>query len=340
MKYEYYKTILSSIKFENSFYSLSRFDGQDWGIKVPMLEGMSMFHLVTEGESVLELENQSYFLTKGDLVFLPRACEHTLKGHDAALSVELFSLPYEKIGQCVEAYDSSSHGFSSSSLMCGVVTIIDPVVKNFLEDMPELFIVKNESTIFGNVTLNLFEQFSKEIIDRQVGVEIIASRLADILVIQCVQSWIKSCDSLKIGKISSSIDSRVNCAIKLIHERPGHSWTIEQLGKEVGMSRTAFSARFKEVLGLSVHNYITIWRMKVAYDKIVECGALNIDQIESLGYNSESAFRRAFKRTFGKSIKEVKQSKLVPFDQLVLQKHLPAHRVSSNTKLAFKDQKV
>lgn len=90
-----------------------------------------------------------------------------------------------------------------------------------------------------------------------------------------------------------------------IHQHPEIPWTVERLGKEAGMSRTAFSTRFSELLNDTLMNYLTSWRMNLAEQKIRNGEKVDADFIEGLGYQSESSFRRAFKKLKGYTLSDI-----------------------------------
>ena len=103
----------------------------------------------------------------------------------------------------------------------------------------------------------------------------------------------------RVGWLFALSDKQMSAAIALMHDEPALDWTVEELGKRVGMSRSTFALRFKETVGVSPMEYLTRWRMLLAGDRMSNTSD-SISQIaQSLGYESASAFTKAFKKTMG-----------------------------------------
>jgi AraC-like DNA-binding protein len=135
--------------------------------------------------------------------------------------------------------------------------------------------------------------------ERRPGGETVITRLADILVIQAIRSWIASDPAAQTGWLGALQDKQIGHAIALVHREPARPWTIESLAIEVAMSRSAFAARFTELVGEPVMHYVARWRMHVALTWLKEEGTAVSEMASRLGYESEAAFSRAFKRSFG-----------------------------------------
>lgn len=131
------------------------------------------------------------------------------------------------------------------------------------------------------------------------GGETIITRLADIIVIQAIRSWIDSAPESNQGWLAALRDGSVGPAIVAIHREPKRDWTVASLAKEVCMSRSGFSVRFTDLVGESAMNYLTQWRMQLARTQLIETSEPLSAIAVSVGYQSEAAFGRAFKRVLG-----------------------------------------
>jgi AraC-like DNA-binding protein len=127
----------------------------------------------------------------------------------------------------------------------------------------------------------------------------VITRLGDILVIQAIRSWIESDPAAQTGWLGALQDRQIGRAITLIHRDPARVWTVESLADELAMSRSAFAARFTELVGEPVMRYVARWRMHLALSALKEEGATVGELADRLGYRSEAAFSRAFKRIIG-----------------------------------------
>jgi AraC-like DNA-binding protein len=123
--------------------------------------------------------------------------------------------------------------------------------------------------------------------------------LADILIIQAIRTWIDSAPEANQGWLAALRDDHVGRALAAIHREPAKDWTVASLAKEVGMSRSGFSARFTNLVGESAMRYLTMWRMQLARMQLQETSDTLAVLADRFGYQSEAAFSRAFKRMFG-----------------------------------------
>jgi len=120
-----------------------------------------------------------------------------------------------------------------------------------------------------------------------------------VLVIQAIRSWIKTDPAAQTGWLGALQDRQIGRAISLIHRDPARAWTVASLARELAMSRSAFAARFTELVDKPAMQYVTRWRMLVAVDALREDDATVAELASRLGYRSEAAFARAFKRVIG-----------------------------------------
>ena len=126
----------------------------------------------------------------------------------------------------------------------------------------------------------------------------IIDRLSDILFIEAIRTYMQLNDNDQ-GYIAALKDPRLSKALTSFHKQSAKSWTVQTLSEEAGMSRSAFADKFKQMLDMSPMEYVMGWRMQQAYDALAS-GNKSVMQIaEDCGYQSEAAFRKAFKKQFG-----------------------------------------
>jgi len=135
----------------------------------------------------------------------------------------------------------------------------------------------------------------------RAGGETVITRLADILVIQAIRSWIATDAQAQTGWLRALRDKQIGRAIALIHRDPARDWTLPSLASAVGMSRSAFAARFTELVGEPAMQYLLRWKMHAALRWLRESDTPLSQLASRLGYESEAAFSRAFKRLMGVS---------------------------------------
>jgi AraC-like DNA-binding protein len=143
------------------------------------------------------------------------------------------------------------------------------------------------------------ERMREELRDPQPGGSLIAQQLAYMMLIQALRLHLADAANAGRGWLSALSDKHMSIAIACIHNDPGHSWTLHSLAERVGMSRSVFALRFRETVGATPMEYLTRWRMLLAADRLKSSsdGLCAIGQ--SLGYESESAFGKAFRRVMG-----------------------------------------
>ena len=134
------------------------------------------------------------------------------------------------------------------------------------------------------------------------------TRLADVLVIQAIRAWIETDPEARTGWLGAMRDPQIGLALASIHAEPARAWTLAALAREVAMSRSAFAGRFTELVGEPPMQYTTRLRMQLAVSALRDDGATVAELAERLGYRSQAAFGRAFKREVGVAPGAIKRS--------------------------------
>src|SRR5690606_19444051 len=129
-----------------------------------------------------------------------------------------------------------------------------------------------------------------------LGSEVVMSKLSELLLIDAIQRYAGSLPDGQKGWLAGLRDPFVSRGLALLHERVSHPWTVDELGREVGLSRSALGARFVDVLGLPPMQYLTNWRIHVAAHELVSSSKSILQVALEVGYDSEASFSRAFRR--------------------------------------------
>ena len=297
-----YDEVLHYLKLNSIYYSRSSLGGQNWGVDVPAYEHTSMFHIVTSGSCIVEIRDQIIQLKKGDVIFISRACGHCVKGYDGAEVQNLLDLPVKKISDFYETLDLNENETEKTIILCGVVKISHPAGEKLIEEMPDVIRVEKNQHLFGHIMDDIVDLMFREAEGEFLGGETVITRLADVLMIQAIRYWVEHAEEFNGKWLHALKDEKIGKALARIHTKPEVNWTIESLGREVGMSRTAFANKFKNLVGDTVLDYLTRWRINLAAMRIKNGERVDLDFVESLGYQSESAFRRTFKKVMGVNI--------------------------------------
>jgi AraC-like DNA-binding protein len=272
-----------------------------WGVDLPPFEGCMMFHIVTEGHCWLEVEGEApRLLQQGSLTLVPHGNGHCIRSGPEESAVPLFEIPVERVS---DRYEIMRHGGAGelTHLTCGVVRFDHVAGRQLVTLLPGVLQVDSMADDQDGWLQSTLRFIAREAKELRPGGETVITHLADILIIQAIRSWIDSASGQDRGWLAALRDAHIGTALAAIHRSPEKDWNVALLAKEVGMSRSGFSARFTELVGESAMRYITGWRMQLARAQLQETSDSLAVIADRLGYQSEAAFCRAFKREFGVS---------------------------------------
>jgi AraC-like DNA-binding protein len=291
---------LHFLRMSGVFYSRSEFTAP-WGLALPPFPNCMMLHVLVSGPCWIEVEGTEHRqLHPGDLALVPHGQGHRLLSEPGTPTVKLFDVPREQVGDRFELLRQGGGG-THTSLVCGVVHFDHPAAHHLLALLPRLIRVEAWSGPEMEWIQSTLRFMAAEARQIRPGGEAVITRLADILVIQAIRSWIAQDPAAQTGWLGALRDEQIGHAITLIERDPARAWTLASLAAEVAMSRSAFAARFRELVGEPVMQYVTRWRMHVALIWLREEDAPIVELAARLGYQSEAAFSRAFKRVVGAS---------------------------------------
>jgi len=186
----------------------------------------------------------------------------------------------------------------SSRFVCGYIGCDARPFNPILGALPRMMHVKR-STVGGQLTHDLIRMALHETEAPRAGGETILSKLSELMFLQAVRQFIDTLPPESTGWLAALRDRHVGAALRLMHARPGEAWTLDALAREVGQSRSVFSERFAEVMGVPAMTYLSNWRLQVAAN-LLERQSMSIAQAAAeVGYESEAAFNRAFKKQVG-----------------------------------------
>ncbi len=289
---------LYSLRLNGLVYANSELTAP-WGVDMPPMQGRMMFHIVTRGGCWLRLPGQQeVFLQPGDLALLPRGEGHFIVSDKQVECEPFFDIPVSKFSERFEIMRYGGGG-EQTLLTCGVLGFDHLAGKKLIEQLPPLIHMQSEAGQLPASMQALIELMAEEASTLGAGGETVIAHLADIIVIKAIRYWIENSPEANKGWLGALKDPKIGKALAAMHSHPESLWTVERLAAQAGMSRSGFSARFTEVIGSSAKQYLTEWRMNLARMKIMQSPVSLIELAEELGYTSEAAFSRAYKRVFG-----------------------------------------
>ena len=239
--------------------------------------GTAWFHLVDQGCCWLTLQGAAPVrLEPGDLVVLPRGTAHVLTP--------------------VEDADGQVPADGFTTMRCGEFHFESTTGNPVMAGLPDLMHVRGVDS--GNAYRRLAELLVTEAGQQGFGTQAVVDKLADALFVMALRQYLSGA-TLRRGLFAALADPRLQRALEAIHRHPGKDWTVASLADEARLSRTAFAERFAEVLEQTPYQYLTRWRMTQAL-RLLRDVRLSVAHVaERLGYQTEAAFRRSFKRVHG-----------------------------------------
>ena len=246
--------------------------------------GNTSFHMVTKGDCRLDVPGElNTVLNLGDLVLFPREIPHSMQpvGEEAGL---------EKIIPLDQA-----ESIPGTGLLCGQACFNHSGSFHLLDALPSVFIVRySENNEWSCLLIKLIVS---ESLNPTTASATILNRLSELIFIYAIRQHITD-DQKTTGILAIYSHQRLNKAINAIHAAPEKEWTLEDLAKISSMSRTAFVETFRNISGWTPIKYLTWWRMQLAWSKLTD-GNSSAEVAAQIGYKSEAAFSRAFKKHFG-----------------------------------------
>lgn len=293
--------VLHTLRMRSTFYCHAEL-GEPWALEMPAVADSISFHVVTSGTCWLRLpEADPVELRAGDLVLVPHGLGHVLASAASVGSgprVDL--LPQHYVTEQYSVLHHGGHG-RAAQLICGVVSFDDPAARELMRALPPVIFVGGDTVSAASSIRDTLRLMAGELSRPQPGGEAVATRLADILVVQAIRAWIDSDLDTDAGWLHALQDERIGRVLHAIHDEPGREWTLERLAQVAMMSRSSFSTRFAELVGEAPIAYLTRWRMNIAHTRLRDENTTAARLATELGYQSEAAFNRAFTRIIGRT---------------------------------------
>tara|TARA_R110000823_G_scaffold139607_8_gene269593 strand:- start:20819 stop:21817 length:999 start_codon:yes stop_codon:yes gene_type:complete len=272
----------------------------------PNAKHLIEYHIVTEGTiwaQVVDAEAEPVRLEAGCVILFPHGNAHTLStqpGMRAPSNLALFehregqTLPYRVVA-------TASNSAQRVRLVCGFLASDMLPFNPLIQALPHCIHIAGAYTSENGWLKTLIEAIVRESADNRVGGGSILSKLSELIFIEVIRRYVESRGSMQTGWFEALADPIAGEAIRRFHAEPSRAWSLEVLAREVGTSRTILVQRFKHTMAVPPMTYLARWRMQVAAG-LLAGGSFRLARIaEEVGYDSEAAFSRAFKRFTGTS---------------------------------------
>ncbi|GAA1752482.1 AraC family transcriptional regulator [Agromyces humatus] len=277
-----------------------------WGVEFPDLDGYMTLPVVLSGRCVLEVGDDRYPLEAGSAALITRGTPHRLLSTADAPATPLFEIPVEQLSDTYEHMRFGGGG-ERAQIAYAAMRVDAPLTARLIAELPDVIRVDawddGEAGIFGAV-LRLLAREAEAI---EPGGEAVMTRLADVLVIQVLRRWLRSADATT-GWLAALRDPQIGRVIGRMHAHPDDEWTLVKLARVASMSRSAFAERFTTLVGESPMRYLAGWRLEQARSQLTRTDDPIAAISTRVGYTSEAAFSRAFKRHHGVTPGSVRQT--------------------------------
>jgi AraC-like DNA-binding protein len=306
-----FSEILSGVKLNGALFFSAEFSAP-WGFSAPASSATAaivapgaahliLYHLVIEGGALVRLpDGQTVELKPGDVVIFPHGDPHDMSSVKGATA----PFPNYGIAEKMKARDLSTlragGGGDVSRFVCGYMTCDPYLSRPVLSGLPTVFKVNIRTDRSGHWLENSILHLVEEAASGRVGSDAMLAKLSEALFVDTLRRYIAGLPEQQMGWLAGSRDSIVGKSLGLLHSRISHPWTIADLADQVGVSRSALVERFTRYLAEPPMTYLTRWRLQLAA-RSLETTSRGVAEIAAdVGYESEAAFNRAFKREFGR----------------------------------------
>ena len=306
--------ILTRLSMRGTLYFRTSFT-KPWGVAVPQHEKVARFHYAHRGACMIAVDGLAEPATveQGDLVIIPHGAPHALYcGHEPEKTV----LPLDTVledsgydGSGVLVYGGDDKPVSETQLICGHFSFEKHARHILFERLPPLVHVKNYGEAAGKWMEATLRVIGDEAGGHRMGGDLIALKMSEAILAQAIRSFIES-DAAQQSGLSGFSDRNLTLALDAFHKAPHRGWTVETLANAAGMSRTSFAVAFQKQMAITPMDYVTSWRMELAKQALLDPINSLTDVAECVGYASESAFARVFKKETGFTPASFKRSEL------------------------------
>lgn len=269
------------------------------------------YHVVTQGACWISLVDGEAFepvrLEEGDIAVMPQGDAHALSsapGMRAEPIMEAHRRPSDANALPFKL-TTSSGGSSDAHLLCGFFSCDVRPFNPLIESLPRFLRVGRGASNASTGLLDNFIRFAtSETNNKRAGSQSVLNRLSELMFVEVIRMHMDQLAENNTGWLAGLRDPLVGRALSLLHARPAHAWTLEELAAEAGASRSALAERFVHLTGYPPIQYLTQWRMQLAAKRLTDSNAKVAVVAGAVGYDSEAAFSRAFKKATGRSPSE------------------------------------
>jgi AraC-like DNA-binding protein len=328
MRMDVLSDVLRVIRLTSAVFFSARFSSP-WSIESPppgelarslklRAESIAMFHVLVEGRCLVAIgDHEPVRMEAGDVVIFPRGDPHVMSSHAGVKPLPIGSLLPSQPSEEIPRLDHGGGG-EATRFVCGYLHC-DQAFNPLIGALPTLLCVNGRDDGKKSAGSEARTAASREVVlvdadgwlattlrhtveeadGTNPGGSAMLARLTELLYLDVLRRYMQQLPPGHSGWLAGVKDGEVGRALRLLHARPDRPWTVEELAREVGVSRSALAQRFTELTGEAPMRYLAGWRIQLAKHFILQSGLPIAEVADRVGYESEAAFNRAFKRHVG-----------------------------------------
>ena len=289
--------ILTTLELSSHLYFRAEL-GAPFAIAVPEEPGVIRFHVVAQGICHIAVPGaEPIALHPGDLVLVPHGCAHRLSDAPdrsaTPLAIALEESRFEGAGPFRFGGDGAH-----TVLVCGHFSFGNTLLHPILASLPPLMLLRSDASRSFAWIEQLIRNIEGEARSRRIGYIEVVRRLSEILLVEVLRAHVERGDGVSLAMLA---DPQLGRALVAMHGEPDRNWSLDELARIAGQSRTLFVERFRERMGVAPMKYLASWRMQRARRLLARSNCSVAEVARRVGYASESAFNRNFRQHFGSS---------------------------------------
>ncbi len=281
-----------------------------WGFAVPAMERAAPllspgterligYHLVAEGKAFARLAGAAEVpLAAGDIAIFPHGDPHTVTNGAPTELIDSSAAIGRFLAGNLSTFRIDGGG-EATRFVCGYFGCERHAARLFLNGLPAMIKINVRGDVAGEWLESSIRHLLSEAASERPGRTALLSKMAEALFIETLRRYMERLPSEQIGWLAGARDPVVGTALSLLHRKPSHPWTVAELATEAGSSRAVVAERFTRLLGEPPLTYLARWRLQLAARKLQTTQQAVLQVASDVGYESEAAFNRAFKREFG-----------------------------------------
>ena len=265
----------------------------------PGADHVIIYHLLIEGRAFARLKDDERVpLEAGDIVIFPQGDAHVVENGPRLNPVDNWKELQEVFSQGLKLIRMGGGG-EVTKFVCGYMAFDPRLAQVILAGLPPIFKVNIRDDAAGRWLENSIRFAVAEVDAAKAGSEAVLAKLSEALFVETLRRYIALLPGTQTGWLAGARDLEVGKALAMMHRHPARPWTIADLAREAGISRSVLAERFRHYLGEPPMAYLTRWRLQLGAQMLRSTNQSVAQIASAVGYDSEPAFNRAFKREFG-----------------------------------------